>query len=64
MNREDVTIICPYVFYEEIRQLQNYLGWKYNIIYREDTAKIGSDLMYQKLWNECDTDIFIIYCVP
>ncbi len=59
---EDVTIICPYIFANEITVLKDFLGWELNTLFEEDPFKIGSDLMYQKLWNRCNPhDIFIMH---
>lgn len=59
---KDVTVITPYLFKQEIVELQNFLGWKTKTLYEEDTARIGSDLMYQKLWNKASPDdIFIMH---
>jgi len=54
------TIICPYVFDEEIRHLQDRL---YNLpcIFEKDVARIGSDMMYQRMWNQTDDDIIILH---
>jgi GT2 family glycosyltransferase len=54
------TVICPYVFPEEIVALQNRL-WNLECIFEQDTAKIGSDMMYQKLWKQTDDDIIILH---
>jgi GT2 family glycosyltransferase len=54
------TVICPYVFPEEIAALQNRL-WNLDCIFEQDTAKIGSDMMYQKLWKQTDDDIIILH---
>jgi GT2 family glycosyltransferase len=42
-------------------ELQYCLGWKFKVLYEEDRARIGSDLMYQRMWNSCNTDIFIMH---
>ena len=55
------TIITPYVFDEEIAEFKNKLPWGVPALLEKDTNKIGPDLMYQKLWNSCDTDIFIMH---
>lgn len=55
-------IICPYIFPEEIEALKSVLGWELDYIFEEDLSKIGSDLMYQKLWKQCpEEDIFILH---
>jgi len=56
-----VKIIIPYIFENEIQELQNRL-WDLPVDFQEDIGKIGSDLMYQKMWNENPTeDIFIMH---
>src|SRR6056300_114753 len=55
------TIITPYVFEEEIQEFKSNLPWGVPALIESDQAKIGPDLMYQKLWNSCDTDIFIMH---
>lgn len=55
------TIITPYVFEEEIQEFKSNLPWGVPALLESDQAKIGPDLMYQKLWNSCDTDIFIMH---
>ena len=43
-------IITPYVFKEEIKSHQvNFID--YDVHYEQDTNGIGSDLMFQKMWN-------------
>jgi len=60
INIEEPTIICPYVFENEIQRVRdNY--WELPIVFERDDAKIGSDLMYQKMWNSCDNDVFIFH---
>jgi len=54
------TVICPYVFPEEVAKLKDKF-WDLDCIFEQDTAKIGSDMMYQKLWNQTDDDIIIIH---
>ena len=54
------TVICPYVFPEEVVPLKNAF-WNLDCIFEQDTAKIGSDMMYQKLWKQTDDDIVIIH---
>jgi len=56
-----VKIICPYVNDNEINQLKNKL-WNLPIYFEKDHARIGSDMMYQKLWNKfSNDDIFIMH---
>ena len=54
-------IITPYVFKEEIKSHQvNFID--YDVHYEQDTNGIGSDLMFQKMWNKFpDDDIFILH---
>lgn len=54
------TIICPYVFPEEIHPLEDSL-WDLPCIFEQDLGKIGSDMMYQKLWNQTNDDIIILH---
>ena len=55
-----VKIITPYVFENEITQHQQ-LFWEYDV-YERDVAGIGSDLMFQKIWNQYpQDDIFILH---
>jgi GT2 family glycosyltransferase len=62
LNMNDITVICPYIFETEILHIKELLGWKYKSIVEEDTAKIGSDLMYQKLWKKAaPDDVFILH---
>ena len=56
-----VKIITPYVFEEEIK-VHKDLFWEYDVYYERDTAGIGSDLMFQKMWNHFpNDDIFILH---
>ena len=56
-----VKIICPYVNDNEINQLKNKL-WNLPVYFEKDHARIGSDMMYQKLWNKfSNDDIFIMH---
>ena len=56
-----VKIICPYVNDKEINQQKNKL-WNLPIYFEKDHARIGSDMMYQKLWNKFpNDDIFIMH---
>lgn len=54
------TVIIPYLHEEEVSNLRDKL---YNIpcIIERDDNGIGSDLMFEKLWNKCDTDIIILH---
>lgn len=54
------TIICPYIYENEIEKLQEKL-WDLPCIIENDMAKIGSDMMYQRLWNQTDDDIIILH---
>jgi GT2 family glycosyltransferase len=56
-----VKIITPYVNKQEI---QSHIDafWEYDVYYEQDIAGIGSDLMFQKMWNKFpDEDIFILH---
>ena len=56
-----VKIITPYVFDQEIREHQQQF-WEYDVHYEKDVAGIGSDLMFQKIWNQYPKDdIFILH---
>lgn len=56
-----VRIITPYVNEQEITAHKQAF-WKLNVIYERDIAGIGSDLMFQRMW-ECypQDDIFILH---
>ncbi len=59
---KDVTVITPYVFDEEIIELKLTLGWEIESLFEKDVAKIGSDLMFQKLWKKAaPNDVFILH---
>ena len=54
-------IICPYVFEQEIKSHKENF-WELEVEYEQDIAGIGSDLMYQKMWNKFpNDDIFILH---
>ena len=56
-----VKIITPYVFDQEIRQHQQQF-WELDVHYEKDVAGIGSDLMFQKIWNQYPKDdVFILH---
>jgi GT2 family glycosyltransferase len=56
-----VKIITPYVNESEI-QKHAQLFWEYDVYYEQDLAGIGSDLMFQKMWNKFpEDDIFILH---
>tara|TARA_Y100000592_G_scaffold101158_1_gene186165 strand:- start:18236 stop:18991 length:756 start_codon:yes stop_codon:yes gene_type:complete len=56
-----VKIICPYVNDNEINQLKDRL-WNLPVFFEKDQARIGSDMMYQRLWNKfSNDDIFIMH---
>ena len=55
------TVITPYVFEDEIINLKKYAPWQLEWIFERDDAHIGPDMMYQKLWKQCNTDIFIFH---
>ena len=56
-----VKIITPYVNSFEIAA-HKQLFWEYDVYYEQDTAGIGSDLMFERMWNKFpDEDIFILH---
>jgi GT2 family glycosyltransferase len=56
-----VKIIVPYVNAEEIK-VHKQQFWEYDVYYEQDTAGIGSDLMFQKMWNKFPKDdVFILH---
>lgn len=61
VNIMSVKIITPYIFDKEIKTHKSEF-WEYNIHYEKDVGGIGSDLMFQKIWNKYpDEDIFILH---
>jgi GT2 family glycosyltransferase len=58
-----VSIITPYLFEEEISHLkQASVFLDAEFIFEEDTARIGCDLMYQKLWKKANpNDVIILH---
>lgn len=56
-----VKIITPYVNEPEIKKHKQTF-WEYDIYYEKDVVGIGSDLMFQKMWNKFpNDDIFILH---
>lgn len=56
-----VKIITPYVNDSEIVEHKK-IFWEYEVYYEKDVAGIGSDLMFQKMWNKFpNEDIFILH---
>jgi hypothetical protein len=56
-----VKIITPYVNKQEIQKHIDAF-WEYDVYYEQDIAGIGSDLMFEKMWNKfSDEDIFILH---
>ena len=56
-----VKVITPYVYDNEIAEHKDKF-WDLDIHYEKDVAGIGSDLMYQKMWNQFpEHDIFILH---
>ena len=55
------TVITPYIFEEEIKGLKSIIPWELDWILERDNVPIGPDMMYQKLWKQCETDIFIFH---
>jgi hypothetical protein len=60
VNLTMATIICPYVFPEEVQHLKDKL-WEFDCIFEQDVSKIGSDMMFQKLWKQTKDDIIIFH---
>lgn len=54
------TVIIPYVFENEIGEVKDRL-WNLPVVYERDDGRIGSDLMYQRMWNNLDTDVIIFH---
>lgn len=56
-----VKIITPYVNESEI-QKHKQMFWEYDVYYERDDVGIGSDLMFERMWNKFpDDDIFILH---
>ena len=56
-----VKIICPYINDNEINELKKRV-WNLPVYFEKDSTLIGSDMMYQKLWNKfSNDDIFIMH---
>lgn len=56
-----VKIITPYVNTAEIAA-HKQLFWQYDVYYEQDVAGIGSDLMFERMWNKFPNhDIFILH---
>jgi GT2 family glycosyltransferase len=56
-----VKIITPYINETEIAT-HKQLFWEYDVHYELDTGGIGSDLMFEKMWNKFPNhDIFILH---
>ncbi len=56
-----VKIITPYINESEIVK-HKQLFWEHDIYYERDDAGIGSDLMFERMWNQFpDDDIFILH---
>lgn len=59
---DGITVICPFVFENEVQELKEYLGWSVPSYFKQDSKGLGSDIMYQTMWNECTPDdIFIMH---
>ena len=54
-----VKIICPYVNDNEINQQKNRL-WNLPVYFEKEHARIGSDMMYQKLGINFQMMIFLL----
>ncbi len=60
-RKNNMKIICPYVYDSEISN-HKAMFWEYDVYYEKDMSGIGSDLMYQKMWNKFpNDDIFILH---
>jgi len=59
----NVTIVCPYIFEEEIKSLRKEcLLLNVETIFERDDNLIGCDLMYQRLWKKASpNDIIILH---
>ena len=55
-----VTIICPHVNDEELEPVRKRLEGL-PVVFKEDVLRIGSDMMYQSMWNTIPGDIFIYH---
>lgn len=56
-----VKIITPYVNDVEIKAHKN-MFWEQDIYYEKDITGIGSDLMFERMWNKFpNEDIFILH---
>jgi hypothetical protein len=56
-----VKIITPYINETEIVK-HKQLFWEHDIYYECDNTGIGSDLMFERMWNRFpDEDIFILH---
>jgi len=56
-----VKIITPYIDDQEIKKHKD-IYWMLDVYYEKDVAGIGSDLMFQKMWNKFpNDDIFILH---
>tara|TARA_Y100000389_G_C17416262_1_gene493889 strand:- start:163 stop:897 length:735 start_codon:yes stop_codon:yes gene_type:complete len=54
-------VIVPYVYEQEIIDHKD-MFWYLDAHYEQDTAGIGSDLMFQKMWKQFpNDDIFILH---
>ena len=57
-----VKIITPYVNEVEIAKHAELFLFDHDIYYEKDSGRIGSDLMFQKMWNKFpNEDIFILH---
>ena len=54
-----VKIICPYVDERVLVATRSHF-WNLDVYYEQDVAGLGSDLMYQKMWNRFPKDDIII----
>lgn len=54
------TVICPYVFENEIDRVKQAY-WELPFMFERDDSRIGSDLMFEKMWKQCEGDIIIFH---
>lgn len=61
MNK--ITIVCPYLFEKEIKDLRkSCMLLDVDILFEMDEHRIGCDLMYQKLWKKAyPNDVIILH---
>ena len=50
------TVICPYVFENEIDRVKQAY-WELPFMFERDDSRIGSDLMFEKMWKQYDLSL-------